>query len=379
MVRSQNKIDLLKEDRMPEPERLYVIADPGNSDIKMMELGSIGREVVFPHAVRQQSSAEYKVGAKRFLNQPSYFRNTSIFQKDGVNYIVGDEALRKGRPTRITGPDKYKRGHIDVLIAAGLLKIAPDGHNNVGIAIAHPPNATAYIDDIINSMKGTHEITRWDGQQIKYKIKSIVTWDEPVGGLIRFMTRDYAEYNEHDIRPDHRLLIIDIGGKVSSMVPVVVGNDQNYQVLYSDSAAFNLGIQDIESTLAEELRDLHSDLFKVRDIPRSILHEALRRKGTVTVKNVEYDVKQAVLNATAELLNYIENAYINDMDKGLDIHHIVVTGGGGGLMFEMLRDEVLEHNFVYLADDLNTIQLANLRGGAKAYSIILANRKKSHV
>jgi hypothetical protein len=326
-------------------------------------------ELVMPHASRIETDTSFNARIVRQRHRKTEYGSTAVFRYKDKNYVVGQEALSGGRPNRITGPDKYKKDYLEVLMLAALQKLVPDGHSNIVVGCAHTTNSIPYIDKIADALGGKHEVVRYDGETIKYIVRAMIPWDEPAGGLLRFMTRPYAEYNAEDILPGQKVLVIDIGGKVSTMIPAIVLGGQQLQVLWNDGAPFPVGIQDVLGLLESELRALFPDAFQVRNIPEGMLQEALRTNGTITIKNKPYDVTQAVMNSSAILLNELENFYSSNMDKGLDINHIIVTGGGGGLMFKALYDEVLEHEFVYLADDPATINLANLRGGEYAVSV----------
>jgi hypothetical protein len=327
------------------------------------------RELVMPHAIRIETESVFQARVIRQRHRRTEYGATAVFQLNGKNYVVGQEALSGGRPTRITGPDKYKKGYLEILMLAALQKLVPEGHSNIVVGCAHTTNSIPYIGNIAEALGGKHEVVRYDGECVRYTVRAMIPWDEPAGGLLRFMTRDYADYNPEDILPGQKILVIDIGGKVSSMMPAIVLPGTQVQVLWSDGSVFPIGVQDILMSLQDEMRSLYPDVFKSRSIPESILQEAIRDNGFTTVKNEPVDVSQAVLNSTATLLNEIENVYINNMDKGLDINHIIVTGGGGGLMFKALVESVLDHKYVYLADEQRTINLANLRGGEYAVSI----------
>lgn len=333
-------------------------------------------EVVMPHAVRFETDSTFHARTIRHKNRPSEYGDTSIFAYEGRNCIVGGEALSKGRPIRITGPDKYVKGHLDILLMAALQKLAPDGHQNVIIACAHTTDSVPYIDRISQAIGGKHKVIRYDGKAIDYVVRAMIPWDEPAGGLLRFMTHEGVGNQADMVEPGQKILVVDIGGKVSTMIPAKVLPGMKVQVLWGEGAPFPIGIQDIMKTLEGEMRALYPDVFSSKSIPDSIMKSALRNNGMTTVRNHPFDASQAVNNATGILLSELENVYVNEMDSGLDINHIVVTGGGGGLLFNSLQSEVLHHDFMYLADYTETINLANLRGGEYAMSLWCAENTR---
>ena len=270
-----------------------------------------------------------------------------------------------GRPTRITGPAKYVKGHLDVLLIAMLQKLAPEGHNNIILSCGHTTNSIPYIDKISASVRGRHEVTRYDGRKVTYNVRALVPWDEPAGGLLRFMTHEGIGSQAQMVRPGDIVVTVDIGGKVSTMIPAVVQSDMQVIVQWSRGHSFNLGIQDVVKTLEDELRALHPDTFTSRSIPDTIISTALMNSGITKIRGQQFDASQAYNNAVGQIVTEIENVYVNEMNRGIDAAHIVITGGGGGLLQTALRG-IFDHPNVYLADYAATINFANMRGAEYA-------------
>lgn len=352
------------------------VLDCGNTDMKDMLVGGFGKEDIIPHAFQAPNAATYGAKVQRAKYQNGSARNSAIFEKNGVGYVIGGAAQESGQVKRVTGAAKYEAGYFDVLVSAKLLRRFPQGHNNIRLAIAHPSDAIAYVERLMDLVGGVHKVTTITSEEVKFVIREVVPWDEPAGGLMRFMTLPGQEYNPHDIRVGHRLLVIDIGGKISSMTTVIMGDGYSVEPMYDAaiSPVFDIGIQDVADLLKEELRSLYPAEFQdMRAIPFNILEEALRT-NIATLSNVPFKCEQAVLNAIAPILDRIQGYYKNNMASGRNFNHIVVTGGGGGLLFPYLASKetgILNHRFVHLADMPERIQLANLRGGAEAFKVWL--------
>ncbi len=333
-------------------------------------------EIQLPNAFVEETEASFNNRINRAKYRRSEFEDTSIFKLNGTNLVIGAEALRSGKPVRITGPDKYRKGVLDRMLVAALLKLIPDGYRNIIVACAHTTNAVSYIDKMADALKGVHKVVRDDGKEVKYTVRAFMPWDEPAGGLLRFFTTR-SGYNQENVRPGQTVIICDIGGKVSSMYPAIVKPGMKVEIYWSQGQSFNFGIQDITAGLEGELRGLHSDIFTGRSIPEKMLQEALTSvikvegadRHYVSVRGNPMDVTTAVFNAVGPALSQIENVYINNLNSGIDASHIIVTGGGGGLLFKPLKNEVLKHDYVYLADEESTIHFANLRGGEYATSV----------
>ena len=360
-----------------DPETFWIV-DAGNSLLKDMVLGPLGRENVITHALQQPSPASYRASVHRAKYSPQTTRNSAIFEKNGIPYIVGDYALNSGTVKRVTGAGKYVLGYWDVIISAMLLRRWPDGHNNLTVAIAHPPDAIPYVDQMLDLVGGKHVVKNVDGKDITFIIRECIPFDEPSGGLLRFMSLPGQEYNPHSITPGQRLLVADLGGKISSLTPVIVSDGYRLEALYESASVFDLGIQNVIETFKGELKSLYPDQFQgLRTIPDNMIQEGLRTK-VITLSNEPFAVEQAVLNSTARLLDELQLNYHDTQGGGRNTNHIITSGGGGGLMYPYLSgaDGIFQHRFVHLADHAENIHLATVRGGAEALKVWLARREK---
>jgi hypothetical protein len=324
-------------------------------------------ELSLPHAIRYLTDSEFKNRQTRYKARPSQFGKTVLFKHDGKNILMGEEAAN-GEVVRQIGPKKYVKGYFDHVVLGCLLKLFPDGHDNIILSYGHSADAIQYVEGINEMLKGLHTIERYDGQKVSFRIRARIPWDEPAGGLWRFLTKPDAAYNPHDLAPGMKIGVVDIGGGVSSFYPAMILEDGKPEILWNQGQPFGLGIQDVMHLLQEEMQSLEPELFRVRTIPESIRHEALRRSGITTVRNHDVDVTQAYNNATAKLLDGVRGVYDNKFDGGLDLNLIVVTGGGGGLLFNGLQIE-LGHDDIFLADNARTINFANMRGAAWATEV----------
>lgn len=331
-------------------------------------------EWVLPHALVKENEAGWQARVRREKGRPTEFGNTSIFTYNDAHYVVGNEAMRSGELTRVVGQAKYKEGYFDVLAVAALLKLYPEGHNNIIMSCAHSANSIPFVEQMGNAVGKLHKVTKVDGTTVKYAVRGFVSWDEPAGGLWRFAT---ANGNLKGMPIGSRICVVDIGGKISSMYIAEVLPEARIQVYWSNGIAMDLGVQDFTKSLNEELPNLYPEVFQnTRSIPEQMLRDCLRNKGKMNVKGDEFDASQAYKNATGSLMDGLRNTWITEMAGGLNVDMVVVTGGGGGAMFSSIVDD-FDHKHIYLADDMSAIELANLRGGdtisASWYS---ANYKK---
>ena len=356
-----------------------------------------GNELVMPNAIVKETDLAFDARVRRNRARPGDYGTTSVFRnlKTSENVVLGNEALMSGQPVRITGPDKYNTGALDNMVLAALLKFAPDGHQNVIVSCAHTTNAVAYTDKMAGILNGKHTVQRHDGEQVEYRVRAFIPWDEPVGGILRFAERNYVE---DELEPGEKIIVWDFGGRISSGYPAMVLPGGRIEVYWSVGRSFELGIQQVFEQLEQELRGLYPDVFSMKTIPEALLEEALVNtevidgathhfialrerlaRGEKYQQSAEpskgrkpFDVTQAVLNATGRILDGVRNIYINNLNSGADIDHVIVTGGGGGRLFDMLRSEVFGYDAVHLAEEPECIHLANLRGGFFATRVWLS-------
>lgn len=353
----------------------FLVLDQGNTNGKSGFMGQLGYEDVIPYAIQIPNDAAYSAKVTRAKYRSEAQDDSAVFEmrlrssKEFVPYVVGEEALRGGQAKRVTGAGKYTEGVWDAAFCAKALRHFPGGHNNIVLAVAHPPDAIPYIESMMDLLGGTHKVRNVNGEMVSFTVRHIVPWDEPSGGLIRFISRNSESMNSVNLADGDYILVVDIGGKISSMTPVRIGKNKSVKPLFDQAAVFNLGIQDVLRDLEQELKSLHPQTFRnFKQIPVNMLEQALHHKK-IKVSNKWVAVEQAVLNSTAPILDQIQGVYIDRMEGGGNFVCIPVTGGGGGNMFPFLankRDGILQHDSVHMADDPDKMHVANLRGGMEA-------------
>lgn len=330
-----------------------------------------GLEFTMPSALVIEPDASFRARVKRNQARPSQYADTSIFRHNGQNIVMGQEALTNGQRVRMAGAAKYRAGIIDNLIFGALLKAAPEGHDNVFISYGHSANAVSISKDIDDLIGGRHEIERSDGEKVVFRVRNVMGWDEPGGAPLRFAER---ERDSELLAPGQKIIIVDIGGRVSSVYAAMTLPGEGIQIYWNEGESFEGGIQIISETLETLLRDFHPQFAALSTISPLTLEEALQNIRMVVeadgsqrlhhfahCKGYEIDVTQAVYNATAPTLNQISTIYDQKLRSGSDARYIVVGGGGGGLLFGDLTD-VLAHRYMYKAEEDNCMHLANLRG-----------------
>jgi hypothetical protein len=81
-----------------------------------------------------------------------------------------------------------------------------------------------------------------------------------------------------------------------------------------------------------------------------------------------YDCENEAREATGVLLSRIAETYQHVAGGALPWDSIILTGGGSAMLYDRLLP-LLAHDHVVLADDADSIHLANVRGGLKLWRL----------
>lgn len=360
-------------------KRKKVVLDLGNNLLKGMLEGLFHTIKVIPHAVKFLTKAEFETTRERMKNGVGrgtesttsmfkYFKRDKATGEDIEFYcVVGQHAEANGADARRSGGPKYDPDYYPALAMAMLLHLLPEGHEDLQLVAAFPPGDVHFTSTLRASLGGRHHVTLPDGREVSYAVRAVSTFDEPVGGMWNFMlANDGIHYNK-DI-PAGLGLCVDIGGKISSLVPF----DSSGWVDYQRAKSVDMGIQDVMIRVSKSLlaTPAYRKHFRQHrgDLP---FDESMRhcvKHGIYEVGGYELNALDAVADATSVLRNEIKQVY-EYLGGARPYKYILVTGGGGGLMFEQLKEFVL--NFhpdrVYPAHtDMDQMHLANLLGGDKA-------------
>ena len=364
---------------------VFLVDDQGNTNAKSGLMGQFGYEDVIPYAIQTPSESVYKARMTRAKYRTETQDESAIFEmrlrsnKEFAPFIVGEEAARGGQVKRITGAGKYVEGIWDAAFCAKAIRHFPGGHNNIVLAVAHPPDAIPYIDQMMDLVGGVHKVRTLTGDIWTYVVRHVVPWDEPSGALIRFIQRNSEIGNPVNLAEGDYILVLDFGGKISSMTPVRIGKNKSVKPLFDQAVVFNLGIQNVLQSLEEELKALYPEVFQeFKSIPANILESALATRK-VKISNKTVDVSQAVLNAIAPILDRTQGIYVDRMEGGKNFVGIVIGGGGGERLFPYLankKDGILKHDYTYMAEEPGKLHLANLRGGMEALKVWVTTNQR---
>lgn len=366
----------------PQQGVIDIVIDCGNSIVKAMIHGRRNSVVEFPHAIRRTDAATFNgivARHSRGLNR-NIDVDSSVFEYAGQYVTVGENALLNGEEARSGGP-KYRDDYYPILFLGALLKLLPNGHENLRVMALFPPGDHRFIETMMNSLGKKHTVTRANGAKVVYKVREVLTCDEPVGGLRNFLlASDGLHYSFSNIDPG-LALCVDIGGKISSLVPFRA----NGFVDYEQAQSVDLGIQDVMSGVGRVLLsmpeyDSFFSEYRGSELPHDEAMRDCLRTGFYPAGGYDIPALDAIADATEAIRRQIKDVYEKRLGGQRAYRYITVTGGGGGLLYHQLVEHVLNFNpdKIFLChDDLDTMHYANMFGADKVLAGLLSRESKN--
>lgn len=335
----------------------FVVLDGGRSLVKAKTQSN---EISFTHALAKITDAEYRQIQARDGDE-------WIMQINGVPFAVGERALTRGYQARQTTAERYNEIYYGSLLAAMLYKLYDKPIKDIFVYASHPPVAVEYRNDIIASAKGVWTVEGVNGRRT-YKVRDARCFDEPVGGVMNLLlSGDGKSYARSDIKQGSTL-VLDIGGQTID----IAGLD-NGRIDYTSIASADGGIIEVEQRFEKLLRAEYKSRFKSANfITPKAIRSALLRGVFDAGAYGDLDVRELVRNSTDDIIVRI-NSLIGEYGGLTAYSNIVLTGGGGGLLFNRICDYYdhasiignLGRKYFHLADDLEDVHMANVRGGWK--------------
>jgi len=336
-----------------------LIIDVGNSVIKAKIARRERGEVAFPHALKPLTETEYE----NILSRSKMTGlSTDYVRINGKPYVVGESAERYGVHTQRTGSARYTRDYYGCFAAAVLGRLYDRGRE-VSIFGSHPPGDVNFRHDLMESVIGDWNV-EVQGRNRHFHITYANTFDEPVGGLMNVILTEDGQHYQHTEISGGRSLVIDIGGFTTDYLAVNPGGEVDYSLARS----IPIGIQNVVADFEESFRA--NNLEAVKNTPVLPLERVRRAiaSGVFEGGGQSYSCENEAKEATNMLLNRIADTYQRIAGGSLSWDAIILTGGGSGLLYQRLVP-LLNHENVILADELESIHLANVRGGLKLWRL----------
>lgn len=350
---------------MPNQSRAVVGCDLGNAIGKLIIVNGEQRtrRAVYPHAVVVASGMEFSDAQMRSRSSDGndlfrYVRKSKTSEIDQP-YFVGQSAYRSSVVKPLSGALKYGEDYYAPYAMRGLLDLFPNGHDNLHLIGMFPPIDSAYTDTLKNSLGGKHTVVTPDGRMLHYVVREVTVIDEPVGGFYHTLLDYSGKPLPQTLYTKNRILIVDIGGRVTTMTPA----SKKGEIDYHRVKGIEAGINDVQDNFIAEMRHRYPQFKELRSMNIDQVRDALYTGKWIGGQTI--DVREAKKAACTKFLNSVSALY-KDVGGALSYNHILITGGGGGLLRRELFRDVLNHDNVILADpNYKEMHLANVRGAAK--------------
>jgi hypothetical protein len=336
-----------------------LVLDAGNSIINAKISRREKGEITFLHALRQLTENEYQ----KIVSRISTNGNSKDYVRvNGVPFVVGESAERHGVLTQRSGTARYTRDYYGVLAAISLARLYGRGRE-AAVFGSHPPGDVKFREDLMKSVIGEWEV-EIGGSKANYRVIYSNTFDEPVGGLMNILLTEDGQHYQYPHVGNGRSLVIDIGGFTTDWLAVNPGGEVDYSLARS----VPIGIQEVIASFEESFRTNNLDLVKDTPVlPPTRVRRAIAT-GVFEGGGKKYPCSQAVEEATSLFLNRFANTYQQVAGGALSWDNIILTGGGSALLYHKVKP-ILKHDNVILADSIESLHLANVRGGLKLWRL----------
>ena len=335
----------------------FVVLDGGRSLVKAKTQSD---EKSFTHALAQLTETEYR-------NVQARDGDDGFMRINGIPYAVGEKAVTRGYQARKTTAERYSDIYYGTLMAAMLYQLYKKPIKKIFLYASHPPVAIEYRHDIITAAKGRWEVDGVEGKRV-YTVQDARCFDEPVGGVMNLLIADDGKtYSRSDIK-EGSTLVLDIGGQTIDVAPL-----DNGKVDYTAITSADGGIIEVEHRFQKLLRAEHKNHLKSANYitPKNI-RDAIRSGNFDAGAYGTFDVRELVRQSTDDIIVRI-NGLIEEYGGLVQYNNIVLTGGGGGLLFNRICEYYdhaniinnLNRKYFHLADDIEDVHMANVRGGWK--------------
>jgi hypothetical protein len=245
---------------------------------------------------------------------------------------------------------------------AALARLYGQGRE-VAIFGSHAPGDVKYRQDLMKSVIGewTVEVGK---RETSFRVIYANTFDEPVGGLMNVLLTEDGQHYQHANVGEGRSLVIDIGGFTTDWLAVNPGGVVDYGLARS----IPLGIQQVITDFEESFRANNMEVVKdISVLPPAKVRQAITT-GIFEGGGKKYPCGEYVNEATSLFLNRFADTYQRVAGGALSWDTIILTGGGSALLHQRLLP-ILKHGNVMLAARLDSLHLANVRGGLKLWRL----------
>lgn len=336
-----------------------VALDAGHGSIKAKR--AAGAEIEYPHALLQLTESKYQSIIKRYGNGKGEIPHDYIRVND-VPYAVGAAAERHGQPAKRTGAARYIPEYYGVLAIAALTRLY-DQSCELSVFASHPPGDVEYAEQLMRSVLGVWDVEA-KGKRLQYKVSYTDVFDEPAGGFYNILlTSNGTHYQKTELK-EGRFLVLDIGAITTDFI-IIEDGDIDYGLAHTEQ----IGITQVVDNFVSDFRSQHMSLvaganLSVSEIRRAIVTGEFRGGGeTLDCVEIASEARNLVLNRIRDIIQ-------SRMGGGFNYQGIILTGGGSALLYNDFTEDTVNNKNIMLADDVESMQFANVRGGLKLWRLL---------
>lgn len=352
-----------------------LILDNGNFKVKAI---SGQTKISFLHQIAPIMAHEYKEGLERYGSA----LRADFLQVDGEHFVVGETAQHY-HVIRRQGAPRYTRSYYGVLFAATVQRAAASlgakdakglytdlKREGLHVVASHASRDYAYRGNLEKALLG-----KWDfsanGERFTFKVHSVDTYEEPFGG---YANRAFVK-NERGtwMTPyAHEAVgILDCGGGTCGTLKVEAGGE----VIYTAAASSDQGMNNAVERLRNALKSSYPEFFgNARDIPLDRLQKAIQT-GFYHGKGSRFEVRDLVDASVNPLLNELYTMWMQQLDGGLGLDRVILTGGGNILLGERMKemldfpDDAIEYA---TGKSTDMLEYANVTGAQRFRDLVEA-------
>ncbi|HEX2907434.1 MAG TPA: ParM/StbA family protein [Phototrophicaceae bacterium] len=312
----------------------------------------------FRHAIARLTETEWRQSCRLGKPPKGYIR------VNGMAYAVGDAARRHTIADRPKGAARYTETYYGIGLAFAASEALQTSDQNMTLRATYPPGDVDYASRLVASAKHEWEVESHHGN-FKFNVKRVGVIDEPLGGLAHYMLNADGTEKRRNPLANATILVIDVGGYTVDTVAVDPGGEIDTSSLKSTRTGIIQLTEQFESEMRANNLTLFQDMgdLDIRRVEDGIL------TGTYRFGKVVIDC-QTEARAAVQALVYDVTQIITGAGGIGNYDAILVTGGGGALIFDALQEALPRIELFMAEQDRTLMKYANVFGASKMFKAL---------
>lgn len=326
------------------------VVDAGNAWVKSV-IGDM--EGTFVHKIAELGRTEYMSALDRFGRTAPL----DLMMVNGHYYALGETADTYRVMARQKRA-KYERDYYGVLfanaVARAFINSPAELEGGLRVIASHASSDYQFRSNLRDSVKGKW-VLECGGKKFNFTVSDVETYEEPFGGYARCAFKRARKGWETPLY-GQAVGILDIGGGTCGCLAVSPDGTVLYNVAHSGENGVNTAMRRLKVELEHRYQDFFGKGPASDDRLRSALVTGEYRGG-----GRKLPCREEVDMCLAPLLNEVMTMFTAQLEGGVNLDAMVLTGGGNGLLHEKVT-KMIDFPNTILADNPNEIQFANVRG-----------------